>query len=138
VRAQIKDAIHRRANAVAETYHAPAPIIEYSDDTPAVFNDERLTERVVAAMTEALGADKLIAAERSMGGEDFSRYALAGVPVCMFRLGAVDAQRLDGFARQGLSPPSLHSAEFYPEPRETLRCGLRAAVAAIIELLPPE
>lgn len=138
VREQIKQSIVRRANAVAENYRAPEPTVEFSDGTPAVFNHEQLTERVVAAIGDELGADKLIPAERSMGGEDFSRFALAGVPVCMFRLGAVDRARLDAFAQRGIGPPTLHSAEFYPEPRETLRCGVRAAVAALIELLPPE
>jgi hippurate hydrolase len=52
VRDQIKAAIVRRAKAVAATYEAPEPEIEFSDDTPAVFNDEALTERVVAAIGE--------------------------------------------------------------------------------------
>jgi hippurate hydrolase len=136
IRSQIKESIMRRAKAVAETYRAPEPTIEFSDDTPAVFNDEQLTERVVAAIGAELGADKMVLADRSMGGEDFSRYGLAGVPSVLFRLGAVDPQRLDEFAQKGISPPSLHSAEFYPEPRESLRTGFRAAVAALLDLLP--
>ena len=44
-----------------------------------------------------------------MGGEDFSRYGLAGVPICMFRLGAVNQQRLDEFAAQEVAAASLHS-----------------------------
>jgi hippurate hydrolase len=55
----------------------------------------------------------------------------------MFRLGAVDPLRLDEFAQRGVSPPSLHSARFYPEPRESLRIGVRATVAALVDLLPP-
>lgn len=138
VREQIKAAVVRRAKAVAATYNAPEPVVAFSDDTPAVFNDEQLTERVVAAIGAELGAEKLLHAERSMGGEDFSRYGLAGVPTCLFRLGAVDPQRLDEFARRGMPPPSLHSAEFYPEPREALRTGVRASVAALVDLLPPK
>jgi amidohydrolase len=136
VREQIKESIIRRAKAVAATYRAPEPVIEFSDDTPAVFNDEPLTERVIGAIGAAIGEDKLILSERSMGGEDFSRYGLAGVPIVLFRLGAVDPPRLDEFAQRGISPPSLHSAEFYPEPRETLRTGFRATVAALLDLLP--
>jgi hippurate hydrolase len=136
VRAQIKESIVRRAKGVAETHRAPEPSIEFFDDTPAVFNDEQLTERVAAAIGQELGDDKLVVAERSMGGEDFSRYGLAGVPSVLFRLGAVDPKRLDEFAQIGISPPSLHSAEFYPEPRESLRAGFRATVAALLDLLP--
>ena len=138
VRETIKKAIVRRANAVAATYEAPEPTVKFSGNTPAVFNDERLTERVVGAIGEELGPENLIRADRSMGGEDFSRYGLAGVPICIFRLGAVDPARLDQFAQRGVSPPSLHSAEFYPEPRAALRCGVRAAVAALVDLLPPK
>jgi hippurate hydrolase len=136
IRAQIKESIVRRAKSVAATYRAPEPEIEFSDDTPAVFNDEPLTDRVVGAIGAAIGADKLVLAERSMGGEDFSRYGLAGVPSVMFRLGAVDPKRLDEFAQRGMSPPSLHSSEFYPEPRETLRTGFCATIAALMDLLP--
>ncbi|MBL8848400.1 MAG: amidohydrolase, partial [Planctomycetaceae bacterium] len=117
---------------------APEPEIAFSDDTPAVFNDEALTERVVTAIGNELGDDRLLLAERSMGGEDFSRYGLAGVPSCLFRLGVVAPQRLDEYAHKGQSAPSLHSAEFYPEPRESLRIGVRATVAALIDLLPPK
>lgn len=136
IRDQIKQSIVRRAKAVAAAYKAPEPKIEFSDETPAVFNDEQLTERIVAAIGTELGDDKLILAERSMGGEDFSRYGLAGIPSCLFRLGAVDPQRLDQFAQKGVGPPSLHSAEFYPEPTESLRIGVRATLAALLDLLP--
>jgi hippurate hydrolase len=136
IRDQIKQSIVRRAKAVAEAYKAPDPEIKFSDATPAVFNDEQLTERIVAAIGTELGDDKLILAERSMGGEDFSRYGLAGIPSCLFRLGAVEPQRLDQFAQKGVSPPSLHSAEFYPEPKESLRIGVRTTLAALLDLLP--
>lgn len=137
VREQIQEAITRRAKALAATYGAPEPEVVYSEWTPAVFNDERLVERIVHALADELGEQQLMLAERSMGGEDFSRYGLAGVPSFMFRLGAIEPARLDAYAQRGTSPPSLHSAEFYPEPRETLRIGFRATLAALLELLPP-
>ncbi len=137
VREQIKQSIIRRSKAVAETYGAPEPVIEYSEGTPAMFNDEALVERVVPVLVDALGEEKLVLSDRSMGGEDFSRYGLAGVPIFMFRLGSVDPARMDDFARRGLTPPSLHSAEYYPEPRVTLQTGLIATVAALTELMPP-
>ena len=45
----------------------------------------------------ALGREQVGLAELSMGGEDFSRYGLEGVPILMFRLGAVSQERLDKF-----------------------------------------
>ncbi|MBL8848174.1 MAG: amidohydrolase, partial [Planctomycetaceae bacterium] len=68
IRDLLKDAIVRRAKAVAGAFKAPEPEIAFSDDTPAVFNDEALTERVVTAIGNELGDDRLLLAERSMGG----------------------------------------------------------------------
>ena len=57
----------------------------------------------------------------SMGGEDFSRYGEAGVPICMFKLGSVRQDRLDEYASKDIPPPSLHSPLFYPDAESTLQ-----------------
>lgn len=72
-----------------------------------------------------------------MGGEDFSQYGRAGVPICMFRLGSVEAQRLAGYARVSQPPPSLHSAVYYPDAPETLRTGVTAMAGVVLDLLAP-
>jgi hippurate hydrolase len=73
-----------------------------------------------------------------MGGEDFSQYGRAGVPICMFKLGVVTQKRLDEMAARKESPPSLHSPLFYPDPAEALSVGLPAMVAVAIDLLPSQ
>ncbi len=72
-----------------------------------------------------------------MGGEDFSQYGLAGVPICMFRLGTVDQARLDAFGDKGEPPPSLHSPKYYPDAEASLRASVPAMVAVALDLLPP-
>ncbi len=136
VRQQLLDAIKRKANAVAAGAGAPEPLVEFSDATPATNNDERLVDRVVPAFTRALGADNVVLVEQSMGGEDFSQYGLAGVPIFMFRLGSVSKQRIDEFAQAKKPLPSLHSAEYFPEPAPTIATGVTAMSAAVLELLP--
>ena len=89
-------------------------------------NDPELTERVAKTLKHTLGDANVVEGEPSMGGEDFSRYGLAGVPICMFRLGAVNQKRLDEFAAQKVPPPSLHSPLFYPDAEETLTVGVPA------------
>ena len=85
-----------------------------------------------------LGDENVAEAEPSMGGEDFSQYGLAGVPICMFRLGAVDQARLDEF----------EAARTSRRRRSTRRCSIRmrrrrcgssvpVMVAVAIDLLPP-
>ena len=70
-----------------------------------------------------------------MGGEDFSRYGLAGVPIFLFRLGSVEPARLEEYTSNGHSPPSLHSALYYPDPEKTLSTGVVAMASAALELL---
>ena len=139
VRRQLLDGIRRKAEAVAAGAGAPKPTVEVLEEemTPALFNDEELVERVLPSLERAIGADNLIASEPSMGGEDFSRYGRAGVPIFMFRLGSVDAHRLAGFRRIG-EPPSLHSAIYYPDAEPTLETGITAMTTAVLDLLPPQ
>src|SRR5262249_47804193 len=89
VRKQLLAAIERKAKAVAASAGAPEPTITVSEGTPAMHNDDKLVERVVPTLRQALGDDKVVPSEASMGGEDYSEYGLAGVPIFMFRLGAV-------------------------------------------------
>ena len=72
-----------------------------------------------------------------MGGEDFSRYGRAGVPILMYRLGVVDARRLQRYKQLGQLPPSLHSPLFYPDVDQALTTGVITMSDAVLELLKP-
>jgi len=72
-----------------------------------------------------------------MGSEDFGLFHLAGIPSCMFRLGTVDKLRMSGYERLKQSPPSLHSALYYPDAEQTLETGITATCAALLDLMPP-
>jgi hippurate hydrolase len=135
VRERLREAIERKARAIAAAHRAPEPEVTFAEGTPAMFNDEQLVDRVVPALIDTLGEEKIILSDQSMGGEDFSRYGLAGVPIFMFRLGSVEPGRMDEFANRGQTPPSLHSANYFPEPRETLRVGATATLGALLELM---
>ena len=106
------------------------------ETTPALLNDEKLVERVLPVLRKALGESNVVASEPSMGGEDFSRYGRAGVPICMLRLGSVEPHRLAGLKRGGQEPPSLHSAIYYPDAEQTLVVGVNALCTAALDLLP--
>ena len=135
VRKLLLDGIVRKAKAVAAGANAPEPTVEFSDATPATRNDEALVARLVPVFRQTLGDDNVVPVEPSMGGEDFSQYGLAGVPIFMFRIGAVSRERIEEFARKKQPLPSLHSAEFYPPPRPTISTGVTAMSAAVLELL---
>jgi len=137
VRKQLHEAIGRKARAVAAAHRAPQPVVKISEGTPSLFNDPQLARRVATALRKAVGEENVGQAEPSMGGEDFSRYGLEGVPIVMFRLGSVEAPRLARYEQLGQEPPSLHSPLYYPDPELTLRTGITAMTHAALHLLPP-
>lgn len=135
VRERLLEGIKRKAKAAAISAGAPEPTVEFSDATPATRNDEALVERVVPVFRKVLGDDNVVPSEPSMGGEDFSEYGLAGVPIFMFRLGSVNADRLAEMKKGGKNPPSLHSPFYYPDARESITTGVTAMSAALLDLL---
>jgi hippurate hydrolase len=135
VRKQLHDGIVRRAKAVAAGAGAPEPKIVFTEGTPAMFNDEKLAVRLREVFVRELGQQNVDDPEPSMGGEDFSQYGRAGVPILMFRLGTIEPARLARMKQLGQDPPSLHSPLYYPDAEATLITGLHTTVAATLELL---
>jgi hippurate hydrolase len=134
VRQQLHDAIRRKAKAAAESAGAKEPTVEISEGTPSLFNDPELVKRMVPVFQRVLGEENVEEGEPVMGGEDFSQYGLAGVPVMMFSLGSINEDRLQEFMEKG-GPPSLHSPIYYPDPEPTLTTGVKALASAALELL---
>lgn len=134
VRKQLWAAIRRKAEATAAASDAPEPEVEISEGTPSLYNDPPLTNRIAKLLKIRLGAANIQESEPSMGGEDFSRYGIAGVPICMLKLGSVSSQRLVDLEKQG-PPPSLHSSKYYPDPQETLTTGVVAVSTIALDLL---
>jgi len=137
VREHLLSAIERKAKAVAEGARAPEPTIKISEGTPALFNDEKLAERLGDVFRKQLGEANVGDADPSMGGEDFSRYGRAGVPILMVRLGSVDAKRLKRYQTLEQQPPSLHSSRYYPDAEAALRTGIQTMASAALELMRP-
>ncbi|MCR9292387.1 MAG: amidohydrolase [bacterium] len=137
VRQHLLAAIKRKALAVAQSYRAPEPDIRVSEGTPALKNDAELTSRLTQCFRQCLGPENVMPMDPVMGGEDFSQFGLAGVPIVMYRLGVVSQDRLQRFADLGQTPPSLHSPSFYPDIDRALPAGLSSMISAALELLAP-
>jgi hippurate hydrolase len=137
VRELLLSAIRRKAKAVALGAGAEEPLVEISEGTPSLRNDDDLAARLVPVFEQAIGKENVVQSEPTMGGEDFSHYGLAGVPIHMFRLGAVEGRRLERYKQLGQQPPSLHSPIFYPDIEPTLETGILTTVGAALELLKP-
>jgi len=142
-RALLLEGIARLAQGQARALGWPEeklPVITVREEnTPAVWNDPVLAERLRGAFTEALGSEQVLSVPPTMGGEDFARYGRAEPPIpsVLFWLGAVDATRHAAAERDGTALPSLHSAEFAPDAAAAIATGVAAMRAAALELLGP-
>ncbi len=133
---QLVEGIRRRAKGLAEAHRAPEPVVTILENTPPTVNTPSLVARVVPTIERALGPDKLVAVEPTMGAEDFGLFGEGGVPTFMFRLGTISPSRLEAARAKGETMPSLHSALYYPDPAPSIQAGVKAMTAAVVGLLP--
>jgi hippurate hydrolase len=126
-------------NVLGEAAAAGAPLrpeIRVGESTPSTVNEPELVRRVVGALRGALGEERVTEVPPIMGAEDFTYYGREGIPAFMFLLGATPPERLEESRRpEGRPIPSTHSPHFAPDPVPTIRGGVRAALAAVLELL---
>lgn len=115
------------------------PLVEVAESqhTPATWNDPALVRRVRGVFEQWFGAERVVGIEPEMGGEDFGRFGRTAerVPICLFRLGAVDPAAIAAAAAGGAPLPSLHSSRFAPVLEPTLSTGTTAMSAAVLGLL---
>jgi amidohydrolase len=142
VRSHTIEAIKRicRGEAIAAGVpedRMPVVTLSEGEGTPATYNDPELTRRIRKAITGWLGETNVVNIDAEMGGEDFSRYGLTTekVPICMFRVGAVDPAKVAEAQKTGVPLPSLHSNRFAPVPEPTIKTGVTALTAAALDLL---
>jgi hippurate hydrolase len=142
VRQRILSSLDRIARGIALADGVPedrAPVVRPSDTevTPALYNDPALTERVVGVLGKALGPQNVLEGHREMGSEDFGRFGLEDrqIPIFMLRVGAIDAARETSSRQSGVPLPSLHSSTFWPVPEPTIRTGVKAMTAIVLDLM---
>ena len=109
----------------------------YDDFTPALYNDPALTEKWLGVLREWFGETNLVRKTPSMGGEDFSEFGRTDprVPISMLHIGGVAPETLERSRRTGQPPPSLHSPFWAPVPEPTIKGGITALTAGVLELM---
>ncbi len=141
VRQRILASIDRITKGVAMAAGVPEdrmPMVKLIDNemAPVTYNDPQLTERITTAIGRAIGSDNVIKALPLMGSEDFGNLSLDHkIPSLMFWLGAVEPAKVAASKKSGQPLPSLHSSLFEPLPEPTLRTGVKAMTAAVLELM---
>ncbi len=142
VRAHTLEAVRRicRGEAIAAGLPdelQPVVTVVEDDTVNATYNDPTLTRRVRGALVAWFGEDRVQTIPAEMGGEDFSEFGRTTdhVPICLFRLGAVDPVKVAESQHTGLPLPSLHSSRFAPLPEPTLKTGVTAMTAVALDIL---
>jgi hippurate hydrolase len=137
VRKHLLDGIKRIAEGAAKSAGAPAPevTVDPNEFTPAMVNDVNLGRKTIGLLKEVLGADKVAERPPVMGGEDFSRYGRAGVPIFLYFLGTQPPEKVAEYAKAGRPLPSLHSDLFYPIPEPTIKTGVLTMSMAVLNLV---
>jgi amidohydrolase len=138
VRKVLLDGIERITKGIAQAAGVPKgkePMIDLHPDAylPATYNNPDLVRKTLPAFEAALGKENVIATDPVMGAEDFSYYSLEDlrVPCFIFWLGTVDPTRVES----GEKLPSLHSSQFAPVPETTIKTGVKAMTAAVLNLM---
>jgi len=141
VRKRILASIERITKGVAAAAGIPedrAPIVKVSETeiTSATYNDPQLMERLAGVFKTALGPENVMKTSPVMGSEDFGYLSLdQKIPSVIFWLGAVDPVKVKESQERGIALPSLHSSLFAPVPEPTLRTGVKAMTAAVLDLM---
>jgi len=135
VRAKLLDGIKRTAKGEAIAAGAPEPLVEVRDHefTPALINDAKLATQTAAVFEEVFGKERVKSHPPVLGGEDFSRYGRAGVPIFMWFIGTADpAEVKKALAPGGPTLPSLHSEFFAPVAKPAIATGSLSLVSAVL------
>ncbi len=135
------EAIKRIARGCAVTAGIPddlMPVVKMGADyTPSLYNDPKLTQRIVGVLSAQFGEINVVTKEPGTGAEDFSRYGRTEekIPIFMFNIGAVKTDVYAKAMQDGTVLPSLHSSKWAPDPEPTIRTGVTALTAAALDLL---
>jgi len=136
VRKKILEAIERitvntcRAAGVPED-RLPEILNRKNEFFPALYNDPALTDSTARAFRSALGDENVIKITPTTAGEDFSELGRTShkVPILLFRVGT-------GKPGSDISSrPGLHSPLYIPQLEPSIRCGVKAMSAAVLNLM---
>ena len=108
-----------------------------SDYTPSTFNDPEMTDRVMVAVGNSIGEEKVATQPPSMGGEDFSlfhRYDKDIKTLIFWTGGAEPKAFAEAVENKTPLPPANHSPFFAPQAEPALKLGVQAMTAGTIEL----
>src|SRR5581483_3691244 len=136
IRKRVLSAVERVADGEAQAADAPnKPLVQVTEGVGAVYNDPKMTGELAAALKRVLGDSNVAEGRPMMASDDFAEYRTAGIPSTMLSLGAVNTEKFAAAQKSGELLPGPHSPFFAPEREASLRTGILAETAAVLELL---
>ncbi len=135
VRTRVLAAVKRILEAEAAAAGAPRPP-EFSvlSEYPLTRNDESATRRVVAALAQHFGSDRVTEVSPASASEDFGLFGTAwNVPTVFWVIGGIDPSLYEKAKQAGRIDelPANHAPDFAPVIDPTLRTGIEAMLAAV-------
>jgi amidohydrolase len=141
VRKKLLDGIARTARGEAIAAGMPddkMPVVTFEPGaTPATYNTEKLSGRLVQLFGAHFGADRVVETKPVMGGEDFSQYWIADKTkeATIFWVGGVPKAKWDAVGGDDTKLPSLHSPFWAPEADTVISTATEAMTIAALDVL---
>jgi hippurate hydrolase len=136
VRAKLLDGVRRVANASAAMAGAPAPEIQLTANGAAIVNDNELVRKTEAVFRDAFGPANAQRMPAMTASEDFSLYALQGVPSMFFFTGIYDPKTVADSQRPGGTPIAFNHSPYYaPVPEPSIKTAAQAMSLAVLNVM---
>lgn len=141
VQRHLLEAIARIAKAeaaAAGTAREPLVVVDQKEASDVVINDPALASRLGTSLKKVLGDSNVLPISPSSASEDFGEFGRAAkAPSIQLRLGTVEPGEYAAAKAAGKSTPGPHNAQFAPDRERTIRTGVTALAASVVELLAP-
>jgi hippurate hydrolase len=143
VRDKLIASIERVAVGIGRAHGLPEdklPVVKVTESTPVTVNDAALARRLNAAIGDALGKDVVVPfRQTNMGAEDFAFFVdpSFGIPGYYFAVGGTKPEWIAAAKNGGPPVAGHHSPLFKIDPEPSVRLGVEAMTAAVLDLLKP-
>lgn len=143
VRDQLIASIERVATNIGRAHGLPEdklPVVKVTESTPVTVNDAALARRLNNAIGDALGKDVVVPfRQTNMGAEDFAFFVdpSFGIPGYYFAVGGTNPEWIKAAKNGGPPVAGHHSPLFKIDPEPSVRLGVEAMTAAVLDLLKP-
>jgi amidohydrolase len=141
VRDKLIASIERVAKGIGTAHGLPddkLPIVKVTESTPVTVNDGALARRLNTAIGNALGKDVVVPfRQTNMGAEDFAFFIdpSFGIPGYYFAVGGTKPEWKEAAKNGGPAVSGHHSPLFKIDPEPSVRLGVEAMTAAVLDLL---